>query len=555
MGASDRERQTLAQNADMRSLRLGPHSTSAKSASTQDARPIARTRLVLVYLALAFLALIPGLMLRLDLGFGGSPADAPLQVLRSALDDIRFGSGIRFWMGVAGATLLLLLLLYPLRKILGPRSPFGSVSAWFHIHLIIGLGGPVLILYHCNFGLGSRNANVALWSMLAVVASGIVGHFVYQTVSAEFYAGKQKARDQILAITSALEPLAALRSEREAIVDELGAFDTELLTPRRGILAGLQARWIVENRRRYFGRLLGQHLADCAALLQLSRGDYDRLRTVIDVHLDAYFRYARQASSRSLREQFWSRWRLFHLPVFLILVVAVALHIAAVWNMEPPSTAEAPIKPAIAQAPAVEAAPKRLRGGGPDVRRVTSIPITPVVEATAPPTAPAAPLATEPRPATRPADIPSKLNSAQRPSATAPTLRTRLSEPPPVIVAAPPPQPLAQEIADLKRHEDQRMALGGAKPSELAAQIAALKEKQKLQQFFHSEIETGFPLAGRHQRLDCAACHSKPVRESRQAIVRGCVACHSKDDIHRGKRPNCALCHTAVRWNQRIKSK
>ena len=516
---------------------------------------------MLLYLALTVLALLPGLMLRLDLGFGGSLADAPLQALRQALDDIRFGSGMRFWMGVTGAMLLLLLLLYPLRKILGPRSPVGSIGAWFHIHLIVGLGGPVLILYHCNFGLGSRNANVALWSMLAVVASGIVGHFVYQTASAEFYAGKQKAREQLLAIATVLGPLAALRSERESIVDELNAFDAELLTPRRGILAGLKARWRVESQRRHFGRLLGQHLADCAALLQLPRGDYERVRATVGGHLDAYFRFARQASSRSMREQIWARWRLFHLPVFLILVLAAVLHVAAVWNMEPPSTAATPAQPAVAQTAPPEPAAQRPKSRGPEVRRVTSVPIVPLPEGSAPrasdPATPAAPDTAKPTPAARPLiDGPPKPQLAQRPPVAAPPVRTRAADTPLATAAEPPKQqPVTSEIADLKRHEDQRMALGGAKPPGLAAQIAALKEKQKLQQFFHSEIETGFPLTGKHQRLDCTACHTKPLRDARQANVRGCVDCHRKDDIHRGKRPDCAQCHTTVRWSQRIRGK
>ena len=66
-------------------------------------------------------------------------------------------------------------------------------------------------------------------------------------------------------------------------------------------------------------------------------------------------------------------------------------------------------------------------------------------------------------------------------------------------------------------------------------------------------MKLDYPLTGKHQRLDCAACHSKPLRDTRQASVRGCVDCHSKDDIHRGKRPDCAQCHTTVRWSQRIR--
>lgn len=202
-------------------------------------RPSARTRTVLVYLALALIALLPGLMLKFGIGTGIPAADALLDELRQRLDDIRFGSGPRFWLGVTGATMLGLLLLYPLRKLAKGRW-LGSVRAWFHIHLIIGLAGPVLILYHCDFGHGGSNANVALWSMLTVVFSGIAGHFVYQSVSAEFYQGKQKAREQLDAIAAVFAALNAMHLAKQKLLDELETFEVELLTPRQGVFAESQ---------------------------------------------------------------------------------------------------------------------------------------------------------------------------------------------------------------------------------------------------------------------------------------------------------------------------
>ena len=42
----------------------------------------------------------------------------------------------------------------------------------------LGIIGPIFILYHCNFQLGAVNSNVALWSMLTVAGSGVVGRFL-----------------------------------------------------------------------------------------------------------------------------------------------------------------------------------------------------------------------------------------------------------------------------------------------------------------------------------------------------------------------------------------
>jgi hypothetical protein len=48
--------------------------------------------------------------------------------------------------------------------------------------MIMGIGGPLLILMHSTFQVGSLNAAVALYSMLLVAGSGVVGRFIYVRV-------------------------------------------------------------------------------------------------------------------------------------------------------------------------------------------------------------------------------------------------------------------------------------------------------------------------------------------------------------------------------------
>ncbi len=90
-------------------------------------------------------------------------------------------SGLGYWLGVAGASLMALLFVYYLRKRSadGPRAA-RSIPAWFKFHVILGVAGPMLILFHCNFRLGALNSNVAMFSMGAVVASGVVGRYLYR---------------------------------------------------------------------------------------------------------------------------------------------------------------------------------------------------------------------------------------------------------------------------------------------------------------------------------------------------------------------------------------
>ena len=635
----------------------------------------ARQRAVLIYVAVAVLALVPGLLNRLEISFGGALLDAPLQALKWVLSDIRFGSGLRFWLGVSGATMMALLLLYPLRKMLARGRTLGSIGTWFHIHMLMGLGGPVLILYHANFSHGGSNANVALWSMLTIAASGILGFFIYGRASAEFYSVRQQVREQVEAITAVLDKLEGMPPAKRQLIQEMEAFEAELLTPRRGVLASAGARVEIEQRRIRFARAINWLVAQYARETGSAPAEANRIRAALFSHLNAFTRIARHASSRSIREQIWARWRLFHLPVFLIMVVAVVLHVRAVWDMgaarsastvapalnpktsetravkdgrattdartqgqgsaadssgrfsvtlpgvkiAPPSEspvkaarssgapstrdggssattqragaapspartiedllAEAPTSPRVTMKPPQAAAKS---AAAPTARTVTTVPVParptePVVEPQAAPPAPPPKLIAAPAPVRRPevatptpALAPQPTQEQQIapvvPNAPQPAVPSKASEPalpsaapnlapPPAPAAAPPPADIAPVYAELKRRtEDPPMALGGAKRT-LADQIAALKAKMAAKQFFHSEAETGFLLSGKHMKLECMQCHSKPLKEDPSANPRQCVDCHQKDDIHKGRQPDCASCHTTNRWSQILKRK
>lgn len=75
------------------------------------------------------------------------------------------------------------------------------------------------------------------------------------------------------------------------------------------------------------------------------------------------------------------------------------------------------------------------------------------------------------------------------------------------------------------------------------ARIAAFDEKR----FDHAQ--TDFALRGAHTKIECASCHvaGRKFREAPHA----CVACHRKDDRHRGSLGEaCADCHAEASWKE-----
>src|SRR6202023_408287 len=98
--------------------------------------------------------------------------------------------GVGYWLGIVGGSLMLLLLVYSLRKRWSWLKFLGSTPAWFRFHMVLGIAGPVCILYHSNFATGATNSNVALFSMLTVAGSGLIGRYIYARIHHGLYGSK-----------------------------------------------------------------------------------------------------------------------------------------------------------------------------------------------------------------------------------------------------------------------------------------------------------------------------------------------------------------------------
>lgn len=81
-------------------------------------------------------------------------------------------------LGYTGIGVMLLGLLYPIRKHLKTFRRWGKMKWWMYLHIITGILGPLIILVHTRFHFGSTNSLVAFCSMCAVVISGMVGRFL-----------------------------------------------------------------------------------------------------------------------------------------------------------------------------------------------------------------------------------------------------------------------------------------------------------------------------------------------------------------------------------------
>jgi hypothetical protein len=231
--------------------------------------------------------------------------------------------GAGYLLGIVGLGLMVLLLLYPIRKRLRVVRAWGRLGAWFQIHMLLGLIGPLAILYHANFRLGSLNANIALVCMLAVAASGVVGRVIYVRI----HEGLSGRRKTLVGLRDALEEtrsLAAAESRGARLLDELADFERGVLgggrdeTPGALVLLTLPWRWR-STRRRTYKLLRAGDIGRDPAMQKRGRRSIAR-----------FIRSVRSVAVFTAYERLFALWHVAHLPLCFLLFASAAVHVVAV---------------------------------------------------------------------------------------------------------------------------------------------------------------------------------------------------------------------------------
>src|SRR5262245_56094579 len=243
-------------------------------------------------------------------------------------------SGLGYWLGILGASAMLLLLGYPLRKRLTGLQLLGSVTGWFRLHMMLGVIGPALILLHANFKLGSLNSNVALLAMLTVASSGLIGRYLYGRIHRGLY-GRRAHIAELHAEVAALKD--AIEGELSLPADFLAALDqhAERTRSRRSgalssLFALLRLRLASIGLNSRLSRIAEQHIGTEAKRLgwswRLRRRHSMAMRTLLGRYLAA----VNKSAAFVFYERLFGLWHVLHLPLFAILLVAAVIHVVAV---------------------------------------------------------------------------------------------------------------------------------------------------------------------------------------------------------------------------------
>ncbi len=244
--------------------------------------------------------------------------------------------GVGYYFGIIGTALMFLLVVYPLRKRIHSLAFLGGNKLWFRLHIAFGIVGPVFILLHANFDLGSLNSQVAFFSMAIVALSGIVGRYIYL----RFHHG---LAGQIVSLAKLVEDFEQEKKDlglNKLLIDipdakkRLFAFAEEMLTPpgsliisiKRIITAGWQAQFIKRRMKRIAKAYLDNPSYDNSLSFEQKRKIQHELKKEIYLFL----KYAFRVTKYNFYERSFSLWHVLHIPLVFLMAVAVVVHIVAV---------------------------------------------------------------------------------------------------------------------------------------------------------------------------------------------------------------------------------
>jgi hypothetical protein len=243
--------------------------------------------------------------------------------------------GAGYWIGIAGGTTLLVQLAYPLRKRARFMRRMGSAPTWFRLHMALGVIGPLLILYHSNYSLGAPNSNVALFAMLIVAVSGIVGRYFYGKVHNGLYGAHTNLQDILEEATALLSVIETDTGGSGGVVaSRLTSFSEEILKPSRSALASLgkalRLAFIMPFVRHRMLKEVQAAVAYNKKRMHWSNRDCDLHYGAAKVHVHNYLDSVVKASELALYERLFAMWHLLHMPLFFLLIVTGVTHVIAV---------------------------------------------------------------------------------------------------------------------------------------------------------------------------------------------------------------------------------
>ena len=225
-----------------------------------------------------------------------------------------YGHGL----GIIGTLLVLFgVFSYIARKRYRFLARLGRLKYWLEFHIFLCSLGPILILYHTAFKFGGI-VSISFWSMVAVVASGVIGRFIYIQIPRTIE-GRELSLQEVRGMKTNIGML--LQNAYKMDTDSYNAIlESTFVTyqeKKSNLLFGIVQKFFDDKKtiRRVKSILRKNNLsgADVRKVARLVKDELalnnriDRLQTM---------------------QQLFKYWHVAHLPFALIMLIIMVIHVA-----------------------------------------------------------------------------------------------------------------------------------------------------------------------------------------------------------------------------------
>lgn len=221
-------------------------------------------------------------------------------------------------LGIAGAFLMLAGVgLYMVRKRIRLFSRFGVLKHWLEFHIFLCSLGPVLVLFHTAFKFGGLVA-ISFWSMVAVVASGVIGRYIYLQIPRTIE-GRELSLNELSQKKTGLN----VHLKEKYDLDEgvlIHILDAVSARPNRSGGNGF-SRFLAKYK---FEKAIKRNIRNELKNQQLSSESIYEITKIVNNEIVLNRKIDRLVTMQNL----FRYWHVAHLPFALVMLIIMIVHVA-----------------------------------------------------------------------------------------------------------------------------------------------------------------------------------------------------------------------------------
>lgn len=224
--------------------------------------------------------------------------------------------GIWHPIGWIGSGMMVLMMIYSVRKRAGFMRSFGSLRHWLSAHMFLGIMGPVLVTFHTTFKFNGIIAT-SFWSMIITMVFGILGRYIYIQIPRSIAGAELRVQD---------------------IERMIQTIDSRLGEVSKGInISELCKAFDFSERRHEDASLIKSLLSmvrdDIVISYRLHKLDivlrktHRQVRKKIDFLIKKKAALTRRRIYLATSHRILHYWHIFHVPLAIVMFMIMILHV------------------------------------------------------------------------------------------------------------------------------------------------------------------------------------------------------------------------------------